>query len=230
MNTRHRHLGIAGLALAAALALSGCSGEAADEGGEPEPGSEAATAFLACLTSKGVDARINDQGMVLVRDAQLQPVDGDSIEIGSGSDTGALLIEGDDAGNQWVAAASADYFAEDPDTHEAYAACEREHPSFEQPAFDPAADPEFRRMQEEQTEAALAFAQCARENGEPEFPDPDPEQMGGLMLPDGMTEDGFRAIVEACYDGATAPAFIMQDDAEFEPWVVLDEFSRTQGQ
>jgi hypothetical protein len=48
---------------------------------------------------------------------------------------------------------------------------------------------------------ALAFAQCVRENGYPEFPDPDP-QGGGMrvMMSGGQSAARFRAAQEACRD------------------------------
>ncbi len=138
--------------------------------------------------------KINKSGQVLVRDAaQQQP--GKAIEMSSGSGSGeALVMEGDETGASWMGAANSDYFANDPETQDAYAACEKEHPTFEQPPYEPENDPEMQKMQAEQGKAALAFAQCARENGAPEFPDP--EEMGALMIPDDMTEDEYSDMLE----------------------------------
>ena len=224
MTNRHRLSGIAGLALAGMLALSACTATQPTKTETEHKGSDPASLFLACLTSKGVEAKINKSGQVLVRDtAQQQP--GKAMEMSSGSGSGeALMMEGDETGASWVGAANSDYFANDPETQEAYAACEKEHPTFEQPAYEPENDPEMQKMQAEQGKAAPAFAQCARENGAPEFPDP--EEMGALMIPDDMTEDEFRALAEACYDGQTPLALMHAVDSAFDPWDVLEEFMK----
>lgn len=231
MTNRHRLSGIAGLALAAVLALSACTATQPTKTETEDKGTDAASLFLACLTSKGVEAKINKSGQVLVRDAAQQQQPGKAMEMSSGSGSGeALVMEGDDAGNAWVGAVNSDYFADDPKTQEAYVACENEHPTFEQPAFDPRDDPEMQKMQADQEKAALAFAQCARENGASQFPDPDPEQMGMLMIPDDMTEDEFRAVAEACYDGETPFALGHSVDSGWAPWDVLAEFMKAPGQ
>lgn len=226
MNTRTLFTVVAGFSLLGALALTGCTSSTPSD---PEPGgpkSDAASQFLACLTSAGVDAKINDQGMVLVKDpTATSEGPGGSMSMESGGGGQSMMIEGDDAGNTWVAAVDADYFADDPDTQDAYAACEKKHPDFTQPQFDPTKDPEFTEMQGEQQEAALAFAQCARKNGYPEIADPGPGSMGGsIMIPAGFTEDDFRALIEACYDPTTGFGFGSNEDLGFEPWTILEEF------
>ncbi len=204
-----------------ALALTACS-SAPTAPESTDDASDAAGAFLACLTAAGVEAKINDNGMVLVK---LPPQPSDSGEMSIGSDDGrALIIEGDSAGNSWVAAADASYFTDDPDTQDAYRACEAQHPAFAQPQYDPADDPRFQADIAKQEEAALAFAQCARANGYAQIADPDPQTApGAIMIPDDFTEADFRALAEACYDPNSTFAFGTSDGAAFEPWTILDE-------
>lgn len=58
---------------------------------------------------------------------------------------------------------------------------------------------------------ALAYAQCVRENGYPEFPDPDAE--GGFQfLLDRRSTPGFMAAQEACRD--LAPGSLAPDGAD----------------
>ncbi len=222
---------VTGLALAGALALTGCA-SAADPGPKPvttERGADEASAFLACLTKAGVVAKINDSGQVLVKDIE-QSGDGGAIssESGSGGD-GLLGMEGDDAGNTWVIAADATYFQDDPTTQDAYAACEDSHPDFSQPEADPAAgDPEFAADQKKQEEAAIGFAQCARKNGYSQVEDPDFSAANALTLPASMTEAEFRTLIEECWN-REGPVFNFGQslDASFDAWAVLDEFLNT---
>ncbi|MBK7820428.1 MAG: hypothetical protein IPJ61_04975 [Tessaracoccus sp.] len=216
----------------AAVALAGC-------GGAPTPapssltsakGADDAATFLACLTSSGVEARINDSGQVLVK----VPTEGTAgkqglHEISSESGGEGLLgMEGDDAGNTWVAAAKATAFA-DADTQDAYAACEKRHPGFVQPPFDPNTDPAHKEMLAEQEKQALAFAQCARTNGFPQIADPDFSKMSGVLLPEDMTEDEFRELLKACWDPKSNLSFGTSADAPFEPWRVMDELATEAG-
>ncbi|MFV0432922.1 MAG: hypothetical protein ACK5LO_02910 [Leucobacter sp.] len=227
MNTRTLLTALAGFSLIGALALTGCAGSPPSTA-RPAPNgqaSDAASRFLACLTSAGVEAKINDQGMVLVKDpTAVSEGPGGSISTDSGG-AESMMIESDEAGNAWAAPANADYFADDPNTQDAYAACEKAHPDFSQPQFDPTKDPEFTEMLGEQQEAALAFARCARENGYAEIADPDAGAMGGsVMIPSGFTEDDFRALIEVCYDPSTGFGFGSDENLGFEPWTILEEF------
>ncbi len=224
MRTRNMFAALAGLTIAGALALSGCTSTTNPE--EPDPttqGSDEASAFLACLTAADVEAKINASGQVLVK-VPGEPGGGGVISSDSGSGEGLLGMEGDDAGNTWVAVASANYFADNPDVQDAYAACEKKHPEFEQAQFNPSNDPTFQQDQKEQEEAALAFAQCARTNGFTQIADPSPEFGRGIMIPDSFTEQDFRALAEACYEPNSAFGFAHSDDLGFEPWTILEEF------
>lgn len=227
MRTHTMRAGLAAIALVGTLALAGCASTPPDpDEAETAQGGDAASAFLGCLTAAGVDAKINAGGQVLVKQELPTAPDG-SVSFGSDDNSGeALSMESDDAGNTWIAAVSAAFFTDDPDTQDAYAACEQSHPEFTQPQVDPAANPEFREQLAEEEEAALAFAQCARENGFPQIADPDYTTMSGILLPDDFTEDDFRALVEACYDPA-APGFGFGTsvDSGFDPWEILEEYA-----
>lgn len=222
MRIRTRFGAAAGVVLAGLVALTGCTSTSVPNpsgtGGQP---ADAAASFLACLKSAGVEAKINDNGMVLVKQAGAGP-DG-SVSTGSG-DRETLLIEGDAAGDTWVAPVDAGYFADDPDTQDAYAACEQKHPDFTQPQYDPNSDPEHQQQAAEQQEAALAFAQCARRKGFTQIADPDAGTGGAIMIPDDFTETDFRALVEACYEPNSSFAFGTSDSLGFEPWQILEEF------
>lgn len=211
-------------ALLGTITLAGCT--SAPEAEADEPGGDSAS-FLACLTAAGVDAKINDAGQVLVKTAVPSGGDG-SISVDSGDD-GVLGMESDDAGDTWVIASGSDYFEDDPATQDAYASCEAAQPDFTQPEGDPfAGDAEFEAEQQAQEEAALAFAQCARESGYAQVEDPDFSQANALMVPDEMTEDELRSLLEECWDHE-GPVFNFGQsiDAPFEAWAVLDEFLGT---
>jgi hypothetical protein len=215
---------LAGLTIAGTLALSGCTSTAGPE--EPDPaaqGSDEASAFLACLTAADVEAKINASGQVLVKTPGELGGDG-VISSDDGSGEGLLGMERDDAGNTWVAVASADYFVDSPEVRDAYAACEKEHPDFEQAQFDPSDDPAFQEDAAKQEEDALAFAQCAREQGYSQIADPDFSAMNGILIPSGFTEQEFRALIEACWDPNSSFAFGSHNDLTFEPWTIVDEF------
>ncbi|SMX92984.1 hypothetical protein BSP109_02679 [Brevibacterium sp. Mu109] len=224
MKSRNMLVALAGLTMAGALALTGCTNTASPE--DPATGSQGpdeASAFLACLTAADVEAKINASGQVLVK-VPGQPGDGGQVSSGDGSGAGLLGMEGDEAGNTWVAVQSADYFADTPDVQDAYAACEAEHPNFVQAQFDPSSNPDVAEELEGQEEAALAFAQCARENGFSQIADPDAAMGGAILIPDGFSESDFRALAEECYDPASSFAFASSEDLGFDPWMVLEEF------
>lgn len=216
---------LTGIALTCALILTGCSNDPDAPTAEPSTknnDSDAAASFLTCLTSSDVEAKINNGGQVLVK---LPPQLGGESDISSGD--GVIAMEGDVAGNVWVAAAESSYFIDSPDIQDAYAACEKRHPDFAQPLLDPFDDPAMAQELEQQEEDALTFARCARDNGFPQIADPDFETMNGIMLPDDLTETDFRSLLETCWDPASTFAFGTSDAATFEPWVILDEFQST---
>lgn len=225
MRTRNVFAALAGLTTAGTLALSGCTSTTGPE--EPDPAAEAsdgASAFLACLTASDVEAKINASGQVLVKTPDEIGDDGVISSSDDGSGEGELSMESDDAGNIWVAVASADYFVDSPDVQDAYAACEKEHPDFEQPQFDPGDDPAFQEDAGKQEEDALAFAQCARDQGYSQVADPDFSAVNGILIPSGFTEQEFRALIEECWDPNSTFAFGSDGELDFEPWAILDEF------
>lgn len=72
-------------------------------------------------------------------------------------------------------------------------------------------------------EAALEFAQCMRDNGVPDFPDPQVNEDGGMMLhreadADGRDRETERAAMEACRDKlpAVGGRFSEEDHAEMQ--------------
>lgn len=224
MRTRNMFAALAGLTIAGSLALSGCTSTTSPE--EPDPtaqGSDEASAFLACLTAADVEAKINASHQVLVK-IPSQPGSGEVISSDSGSGDGLLGMESDDAGNTWVAVTSADYFVDSPEVQDAYAACEAKHPDFEQAQFDPSDNPAFQEDAAKQEEDALAFAQCAREQGYSQIADPDFSSLNGVLIPSGFTEQEFRALVDACWDPASNFGFGSNGDLTFEPWTILEEF------
>ena len=221
MKTRRLFTVLTGLTIAGTLALSGCTDNSSEEPDTAPQSSDEASTFLGCLTSAGVDAKINTSGQVLIKTpAQLEAGD----EISSDDDGEALALERDDAGNLWVAAPDATYFADNPQTQDAYASCEEKHPDFMQPQSDPGSDPNFQQDQAQQEEVALEFAQCARQNGFSQVADPDASVGGAIPLPDGFDESAFRALVEACYDPANPIAIASTGELDFEPWKILEEF------
>lgn len=212
----------AGIVLTCAVILTGCTGNSDTPLAEPSANSQdsdAAASFLACLTSSDVEAKINNGGQVLVK---LPPQLGGESGISSGD--GVMAMEGDEAGNLWVAATESSYFVDTPDIQDAYAACEKKHPDFTQPLVNPLDDPAMTQEFEQQEEDALAFAQCARANGFPQIADPDFETMNGILLPDDFTEADFRSLIETCWDPASTFAFGTSTTATFEPWMILEEF------
>lgn len=224
MRTPNMFAALAGLAIAGLLALSGCTSTTSPE--EPDATaqrSDEASAFLACLTAADVEAKINASHQVLVK-IPSEPGNDGVISSDSGSGEGLLGMESDDAGNTWVAVTSADYFADSPEVQDAYAACEAKHPDFEQAQFDPGDDHAFQEDAAKQEEDALAFAQCAREQGYSQIADPDFSTLNGVLIPSGFTEQEFRALIEACWDPASNFAFGSSGDLTFEVGTILEEF------
>lgn len=215
----------------AALATIGTLGLTSCTSAPPapdEPTSEVGR-FVACLKAAGVAVRISERsGQVMVRDtsAQTEPAGDPSQGISAGSGeagTPALMVEGDADGTRWVAAADAGYFVKDPETQDAYTACEREHPDFRQPQYTPSDDPGLQADLAKQQEAALAFARCARDAGFAWVADPDP-QTGSIALPDDLAEDEYRSLLTACWD-TKGPGFGWQVDGKlgFDWLAVLEE-------
>ncbi|MFT4230299.1 MAG: hypothetical protein QM602_08430 [Microbacterium sp.] len=214
-----------GIGVAAAgllmLALAGCA-QADPESRETADGASAQ--FVACLKAAGVDAKISDQGYVLVKTGT--QTDG---SISSSSDDGGeapIMMVGDGDGSSWVAAQSSAYFTADPDTQDAYAGCEAEHPDFAQPEYDPADDPQTQEQLAQQEAAALEFARCARDEGFAWVADPQPDN-GAIVLPSSLTEADFRSLLSACWD-AENPGLawsLPEGELGFDWQAVLEEFT-----
>lgn len=226
---------LAGLVAAIALALAGCADPAStpDRAGAPRA-SDASAAnadaarFAACLTSAGVAAKVGDNGYVLVKTGSQGA--GSGAEVGISSDAGAaggqpLLLIGDSDGSTWVAAQSSAYFADTPDTHDAYAACETQYPDFMQPEVSPESDPAIQEAQAQQSEDSLAFARCARDAGFAWVADPSPEPgtSPAIALPSDLTEAEFRSLLQACGSSQLSLAWLIEDELSFDWMGVLDE-------
>ncbi|MFT4029408.1 MAG: hypothetical protein QM675_05990 [Protaetiibacter sp.] len=225
------------LAAGAALVmlLAGCSPASDDE----TAGDSGAATFVACLTAKGLDAQLGEHGYALVKQDGLR-LQGEAGETGQfefdvdSSDAGAQVLWSmvDDEGVFWVAPEHAAYFADDPDTQDAYAACEAEHPDFAQPAYSPQDDPELQAQLAEQQEDGIAFARCARDAGFAWVADPVPGSGGAIVLPLDLSEDEFRDLLTACYDDELSGVGWSIDTPSgelesFDWFAVLDEFTRT---
>lgn len=228
--TAQRGLAMAGTA-ALLTALAGCSLLGQDP--EPEDTSAAndalAAKFVACLTEQGQTAKIMDGGMV----ALLLPGEiGDdgpgefssSAGGGDGNTNGMVAIMEDEDG-QWMAATDAGSYPEDGGLREAWEACEEEIPDFEQAEPPMNGDGESVTA-EDQVEAALDFAQCARDNGYADFPDPG--ENGQMNLPSDISEDGFRQLLEDCLDPEKPMGLMIDketaDALDFDLMAVMQDF------
>lgn len=215
--------GAAGVSLLM-LVLAGCATTTPDTVKTAETAPATSTQFVACLKAAGVEAKVSDQGYVLVKIASQT---GGSMS--SSSDDGGeapLLMVGDNDGSAWVAAQSSAYFAADPDTQDAYARCEAESPGFAQPEYSPEKDSKVQDQRQQQAASALEFARCARDEGFSWVADPDP-QRGAIVLPATLTEADFRALLTACWGvvrGGLAWA-IPSGELGFDWRAVLDEFT-----
>src|SRR5699024_11862129 len=67
MKTPRLFTALTGLTIAGTLALSGCADYNIEEPDTAPQSSDEASAFLGCLTSAGVDAKINTSGQVLIK-------------------------------------------------------------------------------------------------------------------------------------------------------------------
>lgn len=210
-----------------ALALAGCSAIAPAGGPATEqPDRTDAAAFVACLKAAGVTAMVGEKGHVLVQRPSETGADG-QISIGSdgSGESGPLYVMGDSSGAMWVAVESSAGFSDDPDTQDAYAACEKTFPDFAQPESGPLSDEELTEYQEMQTAAGIEFAQCARDAGFAWVADPDPTTGGAIALPGGLTEDDFRAVLAACYDPQAPLGWSIEGEPGFDLSAVLAEFT-----
>lgn len=197
---RRASTGLAAAAVCVSFLLTACSGAS------PEPSPQATDAaatekFIACLRAGGLDARTSPNGRVLVK----VPIDVDSEgrieEMGpppkaGGGNVSLEIIDG----SAYQGVDDADSFLEEWGITPIYADCEAEVPEFEQPSADfgepggEGLDPE---LEAAQTELLLAFAECARENGVADFPDPED---GSMVVPESVDEATLRSILTACGD------------------------------
>ncbi|WP_435748657.1 hypothetical protein [Microbacterium sp. PMB16] len=220
------------LAVAALAACSAPSGDKKDDAANDA----AATRFVTCLTGEGQTAKIIEGGQVglLMPDAPgdagmgTLSTDSGSVDAGDGENMAMTMIFTDDEGT-WLASTAASGYPEEGGQRAAWETCEKEVPEFEQPEPDISASEgaETKMLSaEDLTEAALAFATCARENGFTDFADPDADGM--LELPVGITEDEARTLLEACADsvGDMPPMFTPEsvESADFDFYELIGEF------
>ena len=231
--TAQRGLAVAGVAVLL-TALAGCSllGETPEPEDTSAANDAAAARFVACLTAEGQTAKILDDGMVglMLPDA---PGDGPGDQMtaqndGSGGTEGTpnmTAIMTDEEGT-WQASTNAEGYPEDNGMRDAWLACEAEVPEFAQPVPDMSASDGDSVSAEEQMEAALAFADCARDSGYADFPDP--EDNGAMNLPTDITEDGFRQLLEDCMDPEKPMGLMIDKDTadalDFDLMAVLQDF------
>lgn len=214
---------------AAALLLAGCT--APDAGPSSAENDAAAIKFVSCLNSAGQTAKILDGGYVglLMPESEGGNAGGMSMTTQSGSASGddepTMVIMSEDEEGQWLASSTASGYPEEGGMREAWLGCEEKVPAFEQPVPEMPDDIEM-IDQEDVMAAGLEFAACARENGYSDFADPDSDGM--LELPFGITEDGLRSLMDACYDedSKIGPMFTMEsvEAADFDVWAVLSDY------
>lgn len=197
----------AALAAGAALllGLAACTPGADSD----EARADTAARFIACLQGSGVQAQSDETGrvFVLLRGVTVDEVTGEMPDVEDDVQFGMV----GDAGSYWIAVAEAKSFA-DPDTQDAYAACESDHPDFAQPAYtDPLNEAEMEAARLALAESALEFARCGRDAGFAWVPDPDDQ--GGIILPSDLTEEEFRALLAACFTPDAPIGFGVDPDA-----------------
>ena len=190
-----------------------------------------AAKFVACLTDEGQTAKILDEGMVglLLPDGVDE---GGSGGITSGgapdgdepSEPTMVMITQDDDGT-WQVSSNAGGYPEEGGMRDAWEACEVKIPDFEQPEPDLSGMEGNMVSMEEQLEASLAFADCARENGYADFADPN--EHGQLDIPS-MSEDEFRALLDACADTLEGVGLPMTQESiegfDFDWMAVMEDY------
>jgi hypothetical protein len=228
MNAQTVHRGGAAFgALAVLFALAGCSLLNPEQPANPVTTGDADTVkFVACLTAQGQTAKIVEGGMVgmlLSDDAAPEGTGGATLEGEEGGPTGTTSVTSDNEG-EWQSSTTAEGYPEDNGMREAWTTCEAEVPDFEQPEPDISGDDTS--TDAEQAEALLAFAECARDAGYADFPDPADD--GSMNLPAGITEDGFRQLLEECFDPEKPMAVFVDeqtsDSLDFDLGAVMREF------
>jgi hypothetical protein len=226
MHTRTMRLGLSAATLAAMMAvLAGCSLLNTPQPTNTSAANDAAAAkFVACLIAEGQTAKILTGGMVGMKLPDRVQDDGltDAGSKGSHPQGMTRVVKDDDG--EWQASTTAEGYPEDGGMRDAWATCAVKVPTFKQPEPDPNGNSVSHAYQ---VKAALAFAKCARENGFADFPDPNDD--GEMNLPSGITEDGFRSLLEDCFDpDAKGGGFqIPQEQADkldFDLTAVMDDF------
>ena len=212
-----------------AIALAACTAPPTDK--KPDVDQDALAAkFVACLAAEGQTAKILDAGMV----GLLLP---DGVDEGGSTAMGAPASEGGDSGEPvmvmmavdedgaWQVSNTAAGFPEEGGMREAWEACEAEVPDFEQPEPDLSGAEGVTISMEDQLEASLAFADCARENGYVDFADPN--EHGQLDIP-AVSEDEFRALLDSCADTLDGVGLPMTEESiegfDFDWIAVMGEY------
>jgi hypothetical protein len=202
----------ASLAVAALLALTGCSsateaapsdspasnaGSGSGTSAAPAARGRADARMVACLQAAGFDATIHTDGWVVAR-YDVQIPEGQDVTIPEGFD-GAWR---DRDGNTWVAPQSPDSFETDPELGEAWANCEIQVPDFEQITWNDVEDSRILSDPQEGNASALEFAQRARDAGYEWMADPTPWAWGFnvLQIPSWVTEQEFIAMLQDAFD------------------------------
>jgi len=192
----------AGGLLVTAGVLAACAPAPGGGGGGAAANDGAATRFVACLEQAGQRAKVLDGGQVGLLMPDADTGGGDSLAVtGSAGDGGpgfSVAMTMDEEG-VWMAGSDASAYPEAGGVRDAWLGCEAEVPDFEQPAPDVSGAGLEPVSREDMLEAGLAFADCARDEGYADFPDPRAD--GLIDFPAGMTEDGFRSLLEACMSG-----------------------------
>ena len=197
---RRAFAALAGAAVCASFLLTACSG-AFPEPSPPATDNAATERFIACLQAGGLDARTSQDGRVLVKvpidvDSEGRPEEMPPPPKSGGGEISLHLHDG----SVYQSVDDAESFLEEWGITAIYADCETEVPEFEQPSSDlgdpggEGLDPE---LEAAQTELLLAFAECARENGISDFPDPEDASM---VVPESIDEATLRSILTACGD------------------------------
>jgi hypothetical protein len=212
-----------------AIALAACTAPP-DEKDDTAEQDALSAKFVACLTDQGQTAKILDGGMVglLLPDgvddgeggvALGGPPDGDE----PSKPTMVSIMQDEDG--QWMAASDSGGYPEEGGMREAWEACELEFPDFEQPEPDLSGAEGTMITMEDQLEASLAFADCARENGYADFADPD--EHGQLSIPS-MSEDEFRALLDACSETLEGVGLPMTPESiegfDFDWMAVMEDY------
>lgn len=221
-----------------ALALAGCSAPAPDSTNDAA-NDKAAAKFVACLNDQAQTAKILDTGQVGLLQPEGVGDDGPG-NISTGNADGPDQPSGDtptmvsmikDDDGTWLASNTAAGYPDEGGQRDAWAACQAKVPDFTQPDPD-LGDADIQQVtQEDALKATLAFAKCARDNGFADFADPDKNAQ--LTFPDGITEDEFRSLFEACaseLDGVGLPISKESTDGfDFDWMSIVQEYVKGGG-